>query len=150
MHKPLTNPPAELRYDHVSLDFVRIIAGEPERGHVPYYHFRIKAPDGADVGHINFRVGDTEHVLHFAGHVGYQIAPPFRGHGYALQACRALAPFIRTFYDAVILTCDPDNIPSIRTIEKLGATFLEEIAVSEREPAYRRGARTKRRYAWKP
>ena len=47
-------------------------------GLVPYYHFRIIDVDGTDVGHINFRVGDTEHVRVSAGHIGFEIADVFR------------------------------------------------------------------------
>src|SRR5208283_132500 len=99
------------------------------RGFVPYYHFRILVADGTDVGHINFRVGATEHVRLCAGHVGFEITGTFRGRGFALQACRALAPFVRSFYESVTLTSDPDNFASIRTIEQLGARFMDEAAV---------------------
>ena len=50
----------------------------------------------------------------------------------------------------VLITCDPDNLPSSKTIEKLGASFIDEVAVSPTEPGYRRGSRVKRRYRWTP
>ena len=143
-------PPATLSSGEVSLRFVRVVPGEPSRGFVPYYHFRILAADGADVGHINFRVGDTDHVRVCAGHIGFEILEAFRGHGYALQACRAIAPFVSSVYDAVTLTCDPNNHASRRTIERLGACFIDEVAVPAGDPHYARGSRSKRRYKWKP
>ena len=146
----LRAPPEELSSGDVTVQFVSIVPGDASRSFVPYYHFRIVAADGPQVGHINFRVGESEHVRVCAGHIGFEILPPFRGHGYALAACRAIAPFVRSVYDAVTVTCDPDNHASIRTIERLGARFIDEVAVPPHDPHYQRGSRTKRRYRWTP
>jgi tagatose 1,6-diphosphate aldolase len=146
----LSDPPSDLACDEVRLRFERIFDGDASRGMVPYYHFRVISIAGADVGHINFRVGDTEHVNLCAGHVGFQIRPEFRGHGYARQACLALAPFVRTLYPNVKLTCDPDNVASRRTIERLGATYLDQIEVPPHDVTYENGARRKLRYLWTP
>lgn len=143
-------PPETLSYGEVLLRFARVVFGDPDRGFVPYYHFRILRPGGSDVGHINFRVGDTDHVRQCVGHVGFEMAEGFRGHRYAWQSCRALAPFIRSIYPAVILTCDPDNLASRRTIEDLGTLFMDEVSVPPHDPQYERGSRSKRRYAWIP
>jgi len=142
-------PPPDLVFDAVTLEFVRLVPADLERGFVPFYHFNIVAR-GAEVGHINFRVGDTAHIRLYAGHIGYAVSEPFRGHKYALQACRALAPFVRSLLASVIITSDPDNFASIRTIELLGGVFLDEVPVPEREAQYARGSRAKRRYRWTP
>lgn len=143
-------PPETLFFGRVRLHFVRIIPGDPSRDFVPAYHFRIWLAGDRDVGHINFRVGDTEHVRVSAGHIGFEICKAHRGHGYAFEACCAIAPFVRSVYDEVIITCDPDNLASRRTIERLGASFTDEIAVPEGDPHYQRGSRLKRRYRWVP
>ncbi len=148
--QPLPIPPDALSHGGVLLRFAKIVPGEPSRGFVPYYHFHIIAPGGPDVGHINFRVGDTEHILLCAGHIGFEILEAHRGHGYALQACRAIAPFVASLYDAVTITCDPDNHASRRTIERLGACFVDEVVVPQHDPHYQRGSRWKRRYRWEP
>ena len=144
----LPAPPENLSFDQVALRFIRIEPAEPSRGFVPYYNFRILV-GGDDVGHINFRVGETEHLV-YAGHIGFQVIKGFRGHGYAFQACRAIAPLVSLIYPEVMITCDPDNTASRRTIERLGASFIEEIPVPMHDPNYQRGSRTKRRYRWKP
>jgi predicted acetyltransferase len=141
--------PPHLSYAAATLRFSHVGAGDPERGLVPFYHYRIFVAE-MDVGHINFRVGDTEHVRLCAGHIGYGVFESFRGHGYALQACRALAPFVREVSPEVIITANPDNHASLRTIERLGAQFLDEIPVAEHDPHYAHGARMKRRYLWSP
>jgi predicted acetyltransferase len=143
-------PPESLSAGEVTLRFSRVVPGEPSRGFVPYFHFRIVVADRSDVGHINFRVGDTEHVRVCAGHIGFEVAESFRGHGFALQACRAIAPFVRTVYVAVTITCDTENLASRRTIERLGAEFVDEVAVPAHDPHYQRGSRTMRRYRWIP
>lgn len=153
MARAVTNdtlPPApdDLAAGQVRLRFVQIFPGDAPRGFVPYYHFRILIAGNLDVGHINFRVGDTEHVQLCAGHIGYEIAAAFRGHGFARQACEALSPFVRSFYPAVTITCDPDNHASKRTIEQLGARFVDEVSVPPEDRHNEGGSRTKHRYRW--
>ena len=143
-------PPGNLSFGDVRLRFVHVVPGDPSKGFVPAYHFRILNLGDSDVGHVNFRVGNTEHVHVCAGHIGFEILEEFRGHGYAGHACRAIAPFVRSVYRSVIVTCDPDNIASIKTIERLGARFIDEVPVPPHEPAYLRGSRMKRRYEWIP
>lgn len=147
---PLPEWPTPLASGEVSLQFAGLVPGDASAGLVPYYHFRILHSDGTDVGHINFRVGDTDHVRLYAGHIGFQIHESSRGHAYAEAACRALGPYIRSVHPEVVITCDPENHASRRTIERLGARFLEELAVPPTDVAYRGGARRKRRYLWKP
>ncbi len=142
--------PTNLRSGPVRLRLEEMVAGDPERGLVPWYHFEVLDRSGTRVGHINFRVGSTRHVRMTAGHVGYAILPEHRGSSFSYHACLALAPFIRLHYDRVVLTVDPENAPSIRTIEKLGATFLDQTEVPVDDPAYANGARRKKRYDWAP
>ena len=150
MQSSVPTPPDNLAFGDVGLRFVHLVPGDPSKGFVPAYHFRILASGAPDAGHINFRVGDTEHVHFCAGHIGFGIAEEFRGHGYAYQACRAIAPFVRSVYSDVIITCDPDNIASRKTIDRLGVRFIDEFPVPPHEPAYLRGSRMKRRYQWVP
>jgi predicted acetyltransferase len=143
-------PPANLAFGDVRLRFIGVVPGDPPRGLVPSYQFGILMSDALDVGKISLRVGDTEHIHVCAGHIGYEVQQRFRGHGFAFQACRAIAPFVRVFYQTVTITCDPDNQASIRTIEKLGAKFIDEVDVPRHDPHYARGSRRKRRYLWSP
>lgn len=145
----LETPPNSLVFGDVRLSLSRIVPGDAGRDLVPYYHFRILVANGSDAGHINFRVGDTEHVRLFAGHIGFEINKTFRGRGLAFDACRAIAPFVRRIYETVIITCDPDNHASMRTIEKLGANLIDEVTVGS-HVSHCAGLRSKRRFRWKP
>lgn len=149
-HTIMSDPQPLLGWGDVNLLFIQEFPGDPEKGFAPYYHFRIATDETGDAGFINFRIGETAHVLMFAGHIGYEVYPECRGKGLALAACRAIAPFVRSFYRSVIITCDPDNEPSRKTIERLGARFLNEVPVPKSEPAFDRGSRVKRRYEWQP
>jgi tagatose 1,6-diphosphate aldolase len=44
------------------------------------------------------------------------------------------------------ITCNPDNIASRRTCERIGARLVEVVDVPEGTPLYRRGERQKCRY----
>lgn len=142
-------PPDGLAYGDVRLLFDQLVPAKPLEGLAQYYHFHILTAEGTRVGHINFRVGDTEHVRLYAGHIGFQILEAFRGRRFALQACHAIAPFVRSIYEAVSITCDPDNEASRRTIERLGAAFIDEMVVPPEDPSFRSGSRRKRRYCWR-
>jgi len=148
---PLLPPPPAmaLHVEDVALEFSKMVV-PIDRRQAPYYHFRILA--GAhDVGHINLRIGESEHVLKVVGHVGYGIRRRYRGKHYALLACQALAPFARTIASEIIITCDPANHASRRTIERLiGGRRGETVSVPPADPHYRRGARTKLRFRWIP
>jgi predicted acetyltransferase len=147
---PLPDPPSGLRYEGVSLYFDRLVPADPVHGLAPYYHFCILSPDGWDAGHWNLRIGDNDHIQLYAGHVGYGVHEGYRGSNFARLACLAAAPFVRQIYREVIITADPDNLPSLRTIEKLGAEFLNEVSVPPTDPQYLGGSRFKRRYRWTP
>lgn len=139
-----------MAFEQVTLRFERMLPAEPARGMVPAYHFRVLVGRALDAGHVNFRVGDTPHILVSAGHIGFRIHEHFRGHHFAQQACQALAPFVRQVYRVVTITCDPGNLASQRTIERLGARFIDEVAVPPGDPQYEHGSRRKRRYQWTP
>ena len=142
--------PREFIFDDVTVIFDSVVDGDPRRGFVPFYHYRIIDKSNNDVGHINFRIGDSEHIRKAAGHIGFEIKPEHRGKNYATKACVAISSWVHQTSGTVIITADPDNLPSIKTIEGIGAVFLDEIAVPVGDPHYQRGSRTKRRFTWRP
>jgi len=100
---------------------------EPEQGYVPEYKFAIThTSTRAIMGRIRLRVGLTKTLNTFGGHIGYEVDEPYRGHGYAARSCRLLVPLIRRLdISLVVITCAPNNLPSARTIETLGAELIE-------------------------
>jgi tagatose 1,6-diphosphate aldolase len=109
------------------LDF----AGPSEVHKVPTYHFRmVHSETGEEMGGIRLRIGSSAHIQRYAGHIGYAVHPPFRGHRYASRAVRLLLPLARELgIDPVWITCDPENAASRRTLELAGAEFVEIVDV---------------------
>lgn len=145
----LPKTPDVLIHGPVELQFKKLTPADPLRGFVPYFHFQITA-GGAEVGHINLRVGHTDHVRFYAGHVGFEVIPIHRGNRYAFHACLALAPLARSVLPELVFTCDPDNHASRRTIELIGASFIDEVPVPPEDPHYAHGSRSKQRFLWIP
>jgi tagatose 1,6-diphosphate aldolase len=96
---------------------------DPETGFVPDYLFEmVNTSTNAVMGTINLRVGLNDRLREFGGHIGYEVAEQFRGKRYAARSCRLLIPLMRQLaINPVVITCDPENIPSVKTIESLGA-----------------------------
>ncbi len=99
--------------------------------HVPTLSFRmVHAENSGELGTIRLRVGDSRHVLMFAGHLGYGVNEAHRGHRYAERALRLLLPLAGRFgLDPLWVTCDPENAASRRTLERLGASLVEVVDV---------------------
>jgi tagatose 1,6-diphosphate aldolase len=62
--------------------------------------------------------------------VGYSVKPEFRGNGYAYRACKLCLPlFQKQGMGSICITTDEENIPSIRTCEKLGCRYESTVEV---------------------
>jgi RimJ/RimL family protein N-acetyltransferase len=102
---------------------------------VPAYAFRMQGPRGEYLGRIRLRVGWSEAVIRYAGHVGYAVEPAHRGHRYAARACRLLVPLAKRHgMSHLWITCQPGNVPSRRTLERLGAQCVGVIDVPPEYP----------------
>jgi tagatose 1,6-diphosphate aldolase len=142
--------PPELQEGDLSL---RLIARQPAAEslwQVPAYIFRMRlAPNEIPVGRISFRAEDSEWVVRYAGHIGYSVEEPYRGRRYAERSCRLLLPFVRLHRRQIWITCGPDNLASRRTIERLGAEFVETVDVPPEYPMPEDAIRQKCRYLLK-
>lgn len=121
----------------------------PHAAHkVPAYHFRmLHTVTGQELGTINLRVSSIPHVELYAGHVGYLVHEPHRGHRFAARSLRLLAPLaLRLGLNPLWITCNPDNWASRRTLEIAGAQLAEIIEVPEDNIIRRDGHPTKCRY----
>ena len=97
----------------------------PERQKVPSYHFDICSREGERYGECTLRLGYIRRV-YYGGNIGYGIDEAHRGHHYAEQACRILFRLAAAHgMDHLYISCDPDNLPSRRTCERLGGELLE-------------------------
>jgi predicted acetyltransferase len=116
--------------------------------HVPTWSFRmVHAESGEGLGTIRLRVGDSRHVVMYAGHVGYGVDKQHRGHRYAERALRLLLPVAqRLGLNPLWVTCDPENVASRKTLERLGARMVEVVDVPEDCVIFQSGHPRKCRY----
>lgn len=96
------------------------------------------------IGSIDLRLTMNE-MMYYYGHIGYNILKKYQGHHYAYQACKLLLDIAKEEYHLkeLIITCNPDNIASYKTIEKLGATLKEVAEVPNDHELYQKGDRYK-------
>ncbi len=124
--------------------------GDDQSGLVAAYHFDVRLPGKSKpIGIVNLRIGNTRHLVMYAGHIGYGVEEAYRGHRYAAKACSlirrvALDHGLKTLW----ITCNPDNWPSRRTCEILGCEFVEIVDLPENTDMYQQGERQKCRYRW--
>jgi len=134
--------------DVVALRLDEITPAIPDKDWVPTYHFTITRAGSQDpLGALRLRVGNSDSLCLYAGHVGFSISESHRGNRYACHALCVVAPFASSLgIDPLWITCNPDNFASRRTCELAGAEFVETIALPPGSDMYERGERFKCRY----
>jgi predicted acetyltransferase len=138
--------PGRLVDGELELILVQTAPADPERGLVPYYVFEMRV-GGEKVGGLNLRIGNTHDLVTYGGHIGYGVNPEHRGHHYAERACRMVLPLAKAHgLNPLWITCNPDNIPSRRTCERLGAEMVEIVSLPEGSDMYKHGERQKCRF----
>jgi predicted acetyltransferase len=106
-------------------------------GRVPQSTFWL-VDDGRVIGVCRLRHRLTPDLAWEGGHIGYDIRPSARRRGFgtellALTLERAAAMGL----DAVLVTCDADNIGSVRVIENNGGRLARELASKARDTTIR-------------
>lgn len=138
--------PGPLCDRELSLLCVKHVPADLEKGFVPYYNFAMRVKFQT-IGHLNLRIGNKDHILMQAGHIGYGVDPAHRGHHYAERAARLVLPLaLRHGINPVWITCNPDNFPSRRTCERLGGQMIDIVAIPPDTDMYKRGDHFKCRY----
>lgn len=84
--------------------------------------------DGEDyLGRLALRHELTDFLLDVGGHIGYDVRPSRRREGHATQMLRGALPWALALgIDPALVTCDDDNVGSIRVIEAAGG-MLEDV-----------------------
>jgi predicted acetyltransferase len=140
--------PGLLQDGDLILQLDRYVPADPEKEWLPTYHFKMLLKGSATViGGINLRIGNSDRIVLYRGHIGYGVEPEYRGHRFAARSVRLLIPLAEACgLNPVWITCDPDNIASRRSCELAEADFIEIIDVPPDEEIFRRGVRQKCRY----
>lgn len=83
--------------------------------------FRLGVVDGRVVGRTSVRHELTPYLREVGGHIGYGVRPADRRRGHATAMLRLSLDLVRDLgVDRALVTCDDDNVGSIRTIERCG------------------------------
>ena len=128
--------PSFLHYYEDGMPFRRYleVLTEQERGvnllsanHVPST-FLFAFVGNRIVGRASIRHSLNKFLHREGGHIGYVVVPEFRRQGYATAILRQSLPIAcdKCGLRRILVTCDDDNIGSIRTIEKNGG-ILENV-----------------------
>jgi predicted acetyltransferase len=143
--------PGPLLHGDLSLTLIERYPGDPARNWVPAYRFEMRrAGASARAGNIELRVGDTDYLKLYFGHIGYSVQPEYRGARYAARACKLILPLARRHgFREIWITCNPDNWASRRTCEIAGGEFVEIVDLPEDIDMYREGERRKCRYRFR-
>jgi predicted acetyltransferase len=93
------------------------------------------------VGRVSIRHSLNTALERVGGHIGYVVVPEFRRRGYASEMLRQSIEIARSTLgiDRILVTCDDDNVGSMKTIEKNGGVLENVVAGADL-------AKPKRRY----
>ncbi len=101
------------------------------QGYVPETTYWL-VDNGEFIGRVSIRHETTEQLLREGGFIGYDIRPSKRGKGYGnkiLELSLSKAKVIG--WDKVLITCNANNIPSKKVIEKNGGRLENSIETKE-------------------
>jgi len=107
-----------------------VVLAEQERGehlssnHVPST-FLFAFAGSRIVGRVSIRHSLNAVLERVGGHIGYVVVPEFRRRGYATAMLRLALRIARDKLGIrrVLVTCDDDNVGSIKTIERNGGVL---------------------------
>jgi len=127
-----------LKHDLADLDanfdrFVHLLWDEHngvglKPGRVPGSEYWIIDDEDRYCGRISLRHHLNEQLSDIGGHIGYDVVPSQRGKHYAAKALKlCLKEAKNRGINEVLMTCDDDNLPSIKTIEKNGGCLQDKL-----------------------
>jgi predicted acetyltransferase len=140
--------PGVLIDEELELILIEKYQGDSQKGYAPAYRFMMTlAGKRHEIGRVELRVANTERIVMYVGHVGYRVYSPYRGNRYAARSCQLMLPLARQHgLNPLWITCNPDNLPSRRTCEIIGAEMIEIVDVPKNMDLYKQGDRQKCRY----
>jgi len=102
-------------------------ASDPPTGMVAQSEYWLIA-EGQVVGRCSVRHALNPSLLRYGGHIGYDVRPSARRRGYGLRQCQlALGQAYALGIAQALITCDDDNLGSIRIIEGCGGKLQDKV-----------------------
>lgn len=135
----------------IDLTLHEMAPANEEKGYVPAYLYYITRHNSLEIiGEIDIRIGDRDNEnIYYGGNIGYGVDESYRGHNYGAKACNIIKLVGEGHgMDKLLITCNPDNLPSRKTCEKIGAKLLEIVDLPPHNEMFKEGARQKCIYEW--
>jgi predicted acetyltransferase len=80
------------------------------------------------IGRVDIRHSLVGNLMWYGGHIGYDIRPSVRRKGYGTQQLALALPYARALgIERALITCDDDNLGSIRIIEANGGILDNKV-----------------------
>lgn len=113
-----------------------------------FYYIIYNKSNNEKIGVCGIRLEKTKDN-YYLGNIEYEIDEKYRGNNYAYKACQLLTDIASKYnVDNLLITANPNNIASIKTIEKLGARFVEVSEIPKNNRLYKQGERFVSIYDW--
>jgi predicted acetyltransferase len=90
--------------------------------------------DGKIVGRSSIRHDLNDHLKKVGGHIGYAVATPYRMKGIATEILKQSLAYCKDILklERVLVTCDEENLGSIKTILKNGGVYEDKVLAKSR------------------
>lgn len=96
-------------------------------------YMAISTDNGRLIGMIDIRHRLNDYLLNYGGHIGYSVRKSERKQGYATEMLAlALKECSKLNIKKVLITCDKENIASVKTMINNGAKLENEIPEGNR------------------
>src|SRR6185436_1762070 len=124
--------------------YLEVLAEEERGENLPANHvpstFLFAFAGTSIVGRVAIRHSLNSYLERSGGHIGYVVVPEYRRQGYATAILRQSLQIARQKLGLkrVLVTCDDDNVGSIRTIEKNGGVLESIVTGPDRDTPRRR------------
>lgn len=90
--------------------------------------FFIAELDGELIGRASIRHSLNDFLRNFGGHIGYGVRPQFRRRGFATEILKQSLQYIHELgVTEVLVTCDDDNVGSLKVIESQGGILENRV-----------------------
>lgn len=98
-----------------------------KEGFVPHSTYWLVRNDNKVLGAVNIRHTLNDGLKHRGGHIGYGIRPSERRNGYAREMLRQALEIARKMdITKILITCDKENMASVKTIVGNGGVLDSE------------------------
>ena len=89
--------------------------------------------NGEIIGRSSVRHELNEFLLKRGGHIGYAVATPFQGKGLATEILKQTLTYCKNVLhlNKVLITCNEENVPSWKVIEKNGGVLENKVSAQE-------------------